>query len=254
MAMKKTFVIVLSLIFLIPLLSASSFDTAMDASKKVLESSLGLLTPFFEFIIGDSGSSEFFFAKVLLLILLVLIINVILKRIEMFNTTKGVSITIALIVSILGVRFISENELTLGILLPYGTLGVALTSALPFIIFFYFIHITNMGGLGRRLMWAFFAITFIALWVNRYSTLSPVSNQIYGWTLFAIILAFIFDRGIHRYFMTHELNKFVRGANQRTIVMLQSEYLNILSVDTREARTRRAEIEAQLRRLGASLP
>lgn len=244
----------LSLILSANLISADSFQTAVDSSRKVIESMIGILTPVFEFTIGDYNQGEFLFAKVLLLILLALIINAVLRKVGIFNSNPGVILTISLIVSILAVRFISENQMTLGILLPYGTMGVAITTMLPFLIFFYFIHVTNMGGAGRRLSWIFFGLIFVVLWVYKYDKISPISNQIYGWTLFLMIIVFTFDKGIHRYFLTHEINRFIQGANARTIAMLQAEYLNIIHVNTREANSRRGEIEVQLRRLGANLP
>mgnify|MGYP001591679937 CR=1 FL=1 len=244
----------LSLILFANLISADSFQTAVDSSRKVIESMVGILTPFFELVIGSYSTEEFFFAKILLLILLALIINAVLRKVGVFDKSPGVILTVSLIVSILAVRFISENQMTLGILLPYGTLGVAITTIIPFLIFFYFIHVTNMGGAGRRLSWIFFGLVFIILWIYKYDKMSSVSNQIYGWALFLMVFAFIFDKGIHRYFLTHEINRFVQGANARTIAMLQAEYLNIVGVNTREANSRKADIEAQLRRLGANLP
>ena len=246
------------LIKLLPLVSAYGFGSGSfdlrQGSDQVIRWVQDFATPFFEILIGDYSGGEFFFAKILILLLLFFVINFILKKVEMFENQSGVCFIIAAVVSILAVRFISENEFTSGILLPYGTLGVALSTILPFMLFFYFLHVTNMGSIGRRLGWIFFGITFIALWSTRFDSLSPTMNQIYGWTSFVIFLALIFDRKIHHYFAAHELSLFFRGANQKTIAGLQAEYLAILNVQSPQANARRHAIENQLRNLGATLP
>jgi hypothetical protein len=233
-------------------LTSPEFNTAKDFVGKILDSSIGILSPIFEGIIGDYSTSEFFFAKILLLILLFLIINFVLKK-SLFNEKENLSMTVAGVISILAVRFISENQLITGILLPYGTLGVALTAILPFLIFFYFIHLTRMNGFGRRLFWVFFAIVFLALWFSRKG-ISPIMDQIYIGTFSMIILAFVFDKRIHTYFKTWEINLFFRNTNERAIASLQAEYLNILDVNTNEARSRRAFIRGRIRELGGRIP
>ena len=60
---------------------------------------------------------------------------------------------VALIVSILSVRFMSENNFILGLLLPYTTLGVALITIIPFLIFAYGVHTTGLPGIGRKIAW-----------------------------------------------------------------------------------------------------
>ena len=84
--------------------------------------------------------------------------------------------------------------------------------------------------------------------------MSEISNWIYIASIGALVLAFMFDREIHRYFAVHELNVFLGKANQRAAAALQAEYMNILHVDTPQAKSRRTDIENQLRQMGASLP
>ena len=60
---------------MLPLTSAAQFDfdNARYNIGRVIDSTIGIMTPFFEQIIGDYSSSEFFFNKILLLILLIII-------------------------------------------------------------------------------------------------------------------------------------------------------------------------------------
>ena len=111
-----------------------------------------------------------------------------------------------------------------------------------------------MGGAGRRLSWIFFGIIFFVLWIYQADKIGPIANQIYGWTMAAIVLIFIFDKNIHYYFKTWEISAFYKGANERTIASLQAEYLNIVNVYTPDAVRRRGAIEKQLKVLKARLP
>jgi hypothetical protein len=212
-----------------------------------------ILRPILSSIIGDTAGGDILFAKILLLILLFTVINAVTHKIPAFRDKRGTSLVIAIVVSVLAVRFMSQSQLINGILLPYGVLGVALTTILPFFIFFYFIHNAGMVGFTRRISWVVFGIVFLVLWFNRMNTLSSESNTIYGFTVFAIFLAFIFDKSLQRYFGTHELAVWKRGANQKVIAGLQSEYLQILHVDSPTASARRRAIESHIKRLGGNM-
>jgi hypothetical protein len=204
--------------------------------------------------VGDFTQNEIFFAKVLLLILLVLVINVVLKNTPIFKDRGGIGFIVAAIISIFAVRYMSQNQLILGVLLPYGVLGVAITTIIPFLIFFYFTHTTVKSGFMRRLMWVVFGIVFLVLWISRADKINEVGNWIYGLTTAAIILSLIFDKSVKRYFGTHELAVWRRGAHSKVIAGLQSEYLNILHVDSTQAERRRNAIERHLLRLGGRVP
>ena len=223
-------------------------------SEQLIQFITDFARPLFEGIIGDYSGSEFFFAKCLILILLYVVCASALKRVEVFKKNNGVIFIISAVISVLAVRFISENQLTLGILLPYGTLGVALTTILPFFIFTFFIQVSGMGGLGRRLSWLFFGIVFIVLWFSKSSEMAALSNQIYFFTLIGMIVAFIFDKQIHYYFKAWELSAFYKNSYDRTAAKLQAEYLNIVNVDTPEAERSRQRIEQELKRMNRSLP
>ena len=201
-----------------------------EVVKSTINSAVSVFGPVFEIGLGNYDTPDFLFAKVLLFLLLFLIINVVLKSFPKFGSNKGVCLIIAVVISLLSVRFISQNELTQGILLPYGTMGVAITTILPTLVFFYFLHVSNFGSAGRRLAWAFYAIIFLVLWSYKYAQIGEIMNTVYTITFLVFVVIFIFDRQIHYYFGMHELNVFVKGANQKTIAALQAEYLNIINV------------------------
>ena len=219
---KKSFAfssIVILILLLLPLISAASFDfnEAKYQMGRVIESALGILSPFFEQVIGDYSTSAFFFEKILLLILLIIIARNILDKTPLGEDNKKISLVISVIVSILAIRFINENKFFEAILVQYGVIGIAITTILPMVIFFYFINNTKVGTYGRKVFWALYSITLLFLWLSKSSEIPEVANWIYGLALTAALIFIFFDKSIHSYFGITEFNKFLRENNQELI-------------------------------------
>lgn len=251
---KKGALVLLSvlvlMVFTSSFVSAAFFDDLSGVSRGVVDVMVSVFGPLLGIAIGDYGSSDFFFAKVMLLILLFVIINVVIKKIPMFGENKSVAFIVALVISILAVRYISESELTQGILLPYGTLGIALTTLLPFIIFFYFLHESEVGTSGRKAGWILFGVIFLVLWAFKYGEMSDISSWIYFFTLLGIAMAFFFDKSVHKYFGLHKLDAFMSEAEEQQLVMYQNRYLEALRVGN----DKRAEkLAKKIRRLGGGI-
>jgi hypothetical protein len=235
--------------------SAGPAEFISDVIRGATDAARSVFRPLFDLIVGGEGlANDIFYAKSLFLILLFVVIFAVVRKIPMFERNKAISIIVAAIVSIFAVRFMLVDDFVEGVLLPYGTLGVAITIFIPFMIYFYFLHISGITGFVRRGAWVLYGIVFFVFWVSRWNSIASEANTIYILIVLAIILAFIFDKGIHRYFGTHEIHRWKRGAHQSAIARLQSEYMNILNVDTRDAEARRRAIEDQIRRLGGDLP
>ena len=198
------------LIKLIPLVSAYGFGYGFidlrQGGYQVIQWVQDFATPFFEILL-DTRSGEFFFAKCLMLLLLFMIIFFTLEKSEMFGNKRGLIFIIAAVVSILAMRYLPESDLITGMLLPYGTLGVALLTFLPFLIYFFFVHKSVPGGFGRRAAWGVYALVFLFLWALRYTDMSPTSNWLYVAGLILVILSFMFDKSIHRYFSYGDFEK-----------------------------------------------
>ncbi|MEA3329383.1 MAG: hypothetical protein U9Q06_01435 [Nanoarchaeota archaeon] len=246
----------IAFLFLMPLVFAQSYGFGYNVEsqiEQVLNQFVEILRPIFEFLLGDYSGSEFLLVKSLLLIIVFIIVNVVLKKSELGKTMGAGASVVAIIVAILAIRFMPEEDIFKIVLLPYSVLGIALTTILPFLIFFYFVHATKMGGVGRRLSWAVFGFIFVGLYFTR-KDLDSISNYIYLAVISGVALAFFLDRGIQRYFSAHELNVFLNKQKGKAASSLQSEYMNLLNVDTPEAKRRRGEIENNLRRIGAGVP
>jgi len=227
---KSILALAASFMFLkvIPLVSAAwnSYDIS-QGPRDLIRVVSDFLSPFFEALLNTSAFDEFFFAKILLLILLFVIIVFVLNKAKIFGDLEskpGVIYIIASVVSILAMRYLPETDLIKGILLPYSALGIAITSFLPLIIYFFFIHNSNFGGFGRRAGWVLYGIVFIALWISKDVQLSDTSNWIYWSALIFVLLSLIFDRSIHQYFAFSEIRKVHRTIGDEQIVEMINKY------------------------------
>jgi len=218
---KKRFIVLTLSLLLLPLVSAQNlFGSYIDLEQGVndlINQGIKFSTPFFENIIGEYSTSQFFFSKILLLILLVIVIKNILDKTPLGEDNKKVSFLIAIIVSVLAIRFINENSLFEAAFIQYGVLGIAITTIIPMVIFFYFIHNTKVGTFGRKMFWGIYAITLFFIWRLKSSEIPDVANWIYGAT-FIVAIAFIaFDKSIHSYLGISEFLKHEKRTNKHIV-------------------------------------
>lgn len=257
--MKKEWI----LFSLILLIMSSNFAHLVSATS-ILGADLGsgaqmfvdivrsIFGPLFEPILGISQFDEYFFMRVLVLILLYVVIWAILKKIPLFKEYNFISFLIAAIISILGMRYIPETKFINLILLPYSTLAVALSIALPFMIYFFFVHFSITSNAGRRIAWLFFAAVFFGLWITRTDTIGD-ANIIYWFGIAAVILVFIFDKKIHVYFALWEIRGMERTTNDAAILELLEKLGTAKKYIGTPAGDRQIKhIREQLKRLGVA--
>lgn len=235
------------------------FDFAQQQVSRVIDSGMGLLTPFFEKILGESSSSEFFFHQLLILLLLILITKKILDKTPIGENNAKISFLVSVIVSILAVRFIVSNNFFESIFLQYGVLGIAITTVLPMVIFFWFIHATKIGTYGRKLFWLFYIIVLVVLWLTKAGEIPAAANWIYVLTILGAIALIFFDKNIHVYFgtshlrvfMTQERKEAIARAKERIQKIMERERLGIIS--HYEASRELKELEKTVRELSGEL-
>jgi len=207
-----------------------------------------------DLIFNIDNFNEFLIARIFLLILIAIIVYLVLQKNEILSKRAGINKLIAVLIAILAIRFLPDNEFINGILLPYGVLGAALTTMLPFAIYFLFVFQSLSGSLLRRSAWILYLAFFLGLWWMRYDEISEIITYIYGLTFLLILISIVFDKQIRKIWGMKEINRFLTGANERTINSLQARYLNILNVNTTTAQNERDRIEQRLKDLGAGIP
>ena len=266
MKKRNSLIAILSSLFaiiILPLISAQyggygAFSNLNlgEGVRQIINQIILFGAPVFELILGDYAGSEFFFTKILLMVLLIVIIDMILLRVQLFEGNPRIAGIVAIIVSVMAVRFISENELITAILLPYGTLGIALTTILPFLIFFYFIYSSGMHGLGRKLSWIFFALVLFILWLYKspeIGNMGALGNQIYLWSFVVMGIIVLFDKRIKLYFEGLEGKEAQRAIIDDRIAKLEADrnYIQGQTGNTpsREQRETLRRIDKEIRRL-----
>ena len=240
---KGLFVLLLLSVILISLtsfvyaqpLGVSSFDFR-NAGNQIIDWTKNIFGPFFEVIIGTDTYDNFFWAKILLLILLYALITFILSRVETFSDKPGVIFIISAVISIFAVRYIQENDLIKGILIPYGATGIAIFVALPIIIYFLFVNSTIQGGVGRRIAWMFFLVIFLVLWLRRYSEIPADLNWIYWIGLIAVGINVLFDSQIHHYFALSRLQRWSGNRRIVELARLEHQLEQVVNEDTPHAK------------------
>jgi len=259
--MKKRELVVLKItllmiMLLLPTTSAYFVNSNIESKmSEILEKGVGFISPVFEKIIGEYSTSEFFFSKVLLLILLTLILEKVLEKIPITEGNRRLSIIISILISIISIRFINENGLIESILIQYGTLSTAILVIIPLLIFFYFIHHTQLGSYGRRIFWIIYSVIMIVLWASKASEMNQISNTIYIVMIAAIILLLLFDKTIHSYFGMAGFKHFEKNQNRQIIRELKNElirlddYLKKKIITYTEYKKEVAEIETKIKEL-----
>ncbi len=169
-------------------------------------------------IFGHYGMDEFLFAKVLLFFLLFSVIFMSLKRIKVFENNRTIISVIAILVSILAVRYLREGDIVNAILLPYGGLGAALAIFLPLLIFFMFLQTSEIGPFGRQAGWFIYGAFFLVFWLSReMSEVSTEANWMYGIALAFILINIFFNNHIHKWFEIGKFNKARRLGTQSVL-------------------------------------
>jgi hypothetical protein len=177
-----------------------------------------IVVPIFSFLLGPEigpENSELFFAKLLLFILLLSVISIVLSNFPLFQNRKSTVNLVSVIVSLLGVRFLSAQWVQ-GILLPYNTLGLAVISLLPLIVFTYFVYHGIAGKTMQRIAWIVAGSIYILLFFLRVDELGDLA-WIYGGAAILCLLAVIFNHQIDRLLKWAKIESVYSQANEELI-------------------------------------
>lgn len=179
---------------------ASAADRLSEGLSKgmnqVLDIIKSFLGPFFSAILGGTG--DVLFQKILFLVIILLTVQLIVKNMPVFkgdgNKNNVVIWIISVSISLLATRFMTVDLLKT-MLLPYTTLGVVLTSAIPLLIFFAFVQGQNRTI--RKICWVLFGVTFLVIWSSRAADVGAIS-WIYFGTAMVSFFFLLFDGTIKR--------------------------------------------------------
>jgi len=114
------------------------------------------------------------FERIMFLTILLAVIYMVISKMPVFEGNNVVVWIITVTVSLLATRFLADSALVQTIILPYSVLGVALTSALPMLIYFTFVQRFD-GTATRKMLWVFFIVVFFGLWGARYDAVGEIA-------------------------------------------------------------------------------
>ena len=223
--MKKLGVVALVFVSLVLLSTFVSAQGIAGDIQKVIDKVSEAANPIAKFFVGDIDAAdlgglsagEALFAKVLVFFIVLTIVSLAVRTVPRIGDSKGVSFLVSLLVTMLGVRYITSGSLIKTIWLPSGALGVALAAFLPFVIFFFFMQGFE-SAVFRKVGWTAFLVIFFGLAVMRWSEFA-VTGSFNGAWLYVIVaglslLMFLFDKSIHAMMVVQGLMK-VTDANKR---------------------------------------
>lgn len=249
-----SFLVIVVLLISVGLVSAKSLA---DEMNKLIDGFTKFIEPVAKNVLGEELTGQYLFAKVLFLIIILAIIWTALNRTEFFTAHTWVLVVVSLAVSILATRWLTTKALIDTIILPYSTLGIAISAGLPFVLYFLLVNVgfQNQPAIIRRIAWIFFAIIFIGLWITRRGTLTAggsYAGYIYPVTaLVAIIMAWM-DGTIHRFFVKLEVEKLGKTSARYAIDDLKKKIADLPNLVTQgiitqgEADRRKREYQRKL--------
>ncbi len=187
---------------LLAIMFCSSFVKGQDLTDGLARGSLGLAEivisafgPFFSALLG--GSTQYLFEKIMLFFIIVSIVYMVIRKMPIFKDNGAIVLIVTLSISLLSTRFFMFSDFLINtVILPYSVLGVVLSSFLPLLIGFFFIHQFPEGFLRKSFL-IFFIVVFFAMWDLRYNEVGGFA-WIYFWSAIISLTFFLFDGTIRR--------------------------------------------------------
>jgi len=248
-SMKKVFLCFVFVLLGVSFVSAQYGGTSLGSNlgygmEQLIDIVEGMLGPFFSVILGGSG--DLLFERILFLAILLATIYMLISRMPIFSENIPVIWIITVTISLLATRFLADSALVQTIILPYSVLGVALTSALPLLIYFTFVEKFE-GSTVRKMLWIFFIVIFLGLWGARYDQVGNIS-WIYFITATLAFIFLLFDGTIRNVIVKSEM-KATGSENKITYLAKLREELDKL----RDRRSKNYYSERDFKRLEKGL-
>ncbi len=209
------FVYIVLSIFLMSFVSAGITEDVSNAIDNII---VKPLNPFLKFVVGDFPDGQMLLIKFLALILILAVGYSGAKKVPGLQNSKPLSFLVALVIAIIGTRYLTTTQIVEFIWLPQGVFAVVVATLAPFILFFFLIE-SFESRVIRKTGWITFCVVYIGLAIYRWENLR-VGEQF--WENFAWIylivgilsgLAIYFDKQLRSRFVLSSLGKELSGRN-----------------------------------------
>lgn len=212
--------------------TSGGFDNAGEKVRTVINTIVQIIDPVTSVILGESfqagpkgGASPYFFVKILFFIIVLSIVWIALSRIAIFSEYPWALWLVSISIAILGMKFIVSPEWLSTILLPYGTLAIAISAGAPFVAYFIIVEWAITSRTLRRIAWLFFGVIFVFLWLTRDDL--GTSSWIYPITALACLVMIMFDGTIQRIKTRIKIDKAQSRSNLRLMDAYNIELIDL---------------------------
>ena len=238
--------------------------TVTDLFSGIIDGVIQVAQPLLKLVLGDFTSSagvalpDIVMQKLLLMILVLSIVYLAVGRIPLFEDRKALSWVISIAVSILAIRFLT-NEWVASTVLPYSVLGMAVSAGLPFVLYFFIVKDFASKTL-RRTAWIFFAVIFLFLYAARAGTGDAATNtalNVYPITAFFALLMAFFDGTVQKFFSrlqserahASKVSDLIRD-QRRKLSQVSEDYANGLITNIKDYERKKKDILRTIETLG----
>lgn len=208
----------LVLLLLVSIVSAQTYysgsNSFMQGFEKVFNGVVEflrvLLEPFFGVsTIAGLTTGEVLFIKILFFSLILAVVWSVVDRIGVFGDNTWARVLVAIGASLLSTRILASPGWIETIMLPYSTLGIAISAGIPLIIYFFFIEKGLEGEeyrVLRRASWIFGMVIFAVLYFSRADEIGRIAGGsfnpawIYLFSTAACLVLFLADGTIQSAF------------------------------------------------------
>ncbi|MBI3334768.1 hypothetical protein HYZ97_04750 [Candidatus Pacearchaeota archaeon] len=227
--MKRVIIpILLSIMLFTQLVSAQYLPPVRQGVESVIRALIDIFEPILQVLLGGQvgWTGLYLFEKLLLLVILVCVVYLVLGRVPLFDdpTRKGIRWIIAILMPLMGIRFVDEAWLN-AVFVQYQALAVVLGVVLPMILFFFFLY--SMGAdypIIRKVGW----IMFIGIYTGLWSTVGTQgTSNVFFWAVIAALIFLIFDTKIYMYYQYQTLIRHDKQAKHREIGRINMEIQEI---------------------------
>jgi len=172
-----------------------------------LRETIHILLQFLSEIILDLNSfDEYAFAKILIALIIFFVVYTVIRNNDILGAKKPVRIIVTSAITILAIRYMPSNFVEV-ILLQYSTFAIAITTILPLLIFFFFVHQSEFGDRGRQIAWFIYGVVLFSLMSSRPEVLESTARYVYYGGIFAVVVFILFDKPIHDQFTKTDYKK-----------------------------------------------
>ncbi len=189
-------------LFVVMFLCSISFSSAafIDSVKQAGNGLIDVITSLTSTLFGiqPSGGNIFetrdLLATVLFFVIVLAVVWTVMDKIPLFQDYTWVMVTVSILTAFLSTRFLS-SDLIQTMLLPYSTLGIAISLLVPFIFYFIFVEQALNSSVFRKIAWIFAAVIFTGLYFARMDEMIG-ALWLYPVAIGLCIIFMLFDRTI----------------------------------------------------------